>query len=81
MLLFQDNTTLGPEAKPRVLADVALKWKDFKSRLKAKYFVPHLASDSIPLKSPDNRVSDDQWTTLVAYWKDQAVMVNNSIFM
>ncbi|XP_042381103.1 uncharacterized protein LOC122024954 isoform X1 [Zingiber officinale] len=70
----QDNTTLHLEAKVRVLMDVAVKWKDFKSRLKTKYFAPFVATDNVPMDSPDSRVSNDQWKTLVAYWKDQNIM-------
>lgn len=60
-------TTDHPNAKKMIFQSLNKKWKDYRARLKAKYYVPGNRLASVQ-GMKDSRVQKDQWLSLVEYW-------------
>lgn len=43
------------------------RWRGFKARLKKKYYTPYVGTEQ-RFTCPDERVINDQWRDLVAWW-------------
>ncbi|KAK4422720.1 hypothetical protein Salat_1854500 [Sesamum alatum] len=69
----EHNTTLPPEAKSVVLADLKDIWRRWKHEIKMKYFLPHIDDPEYLSQSPTECVEQDQWKELVIYWTDEDV--------
>lgn len=60
-------------AEKWILASIGLKWRTWKHHLKTRYWadvsIEHLIHDR------DDRVSEDQWINLLAYWRTDKAKV------
>ncbi|XP_057779523.1 uncharacterized protein LOC130998105 [Salvia miltiorrhiza] len=64
----KENTNLTDNYKNNCLRKIGKLWKDWKGRLKAKYYTPHRHDKSYVLSKCPQRVEPDQWPILVNYW-------------
>ncbi|GMY13751.1 transcription factor gte1 [Fagus crenata] len=65
--LVQSRFNIDPRGKSWVMKSLAVKWRDFKARVKAKYYYPY-KTDEERLKQRDRRVLPHQWPILISYW-------------
>lgn len=56
------------------------KWKDFKNRLKAKYFDPEKTNKEL-WKKHDSRISLKVWKWLVCFWRSEKGKVSAIVQM
>jgi hypothetical protein len=56
------------------MKSLAVKWRDFKARVKAKYYYPY-KTDEERLKHRDRRVLPHQWPILISYWNTKKAKV------
>ncbi|KAK1307182.1 hypothetical protein QJS10_CPA10g01189 [Acorus calamus] len=75
----EDNTNAPAEYKDNCLRSVGKYWKDWKGRLKSKYFNTYKTNEE-RIKNVPPRVESNQWNTLVQYWgsEEAAVLVDKN---
>ncbi|KAK1322792.1 hypothetical protein QJS10_CPA02g00539 [Acorus calamus] len=72
--MIQDNTNALAEYKDNCLRSVGKYWKDWKGRLKSKYFNAYKTNEERRKNVPP-RVESNQWNTLVQYWGSEEATV------
>lgn len=71
------DITLGDEGW--ILTSINKKWRNWKSTLKARYFLPD--KDWRDLEDDrDGRVLRDQWINMLAYWNKEEVKVYYAVY-
>jgi hypothetical protein len=66
--------------KEYVMRSAHKKWKDFKNRLKAKYFDPEKTNKEL-WKKHDSRISLKVWKWLVCFWRSEKGKVSAIVQM
>ncbi|KAK1273579.1 Cytokinin dehydrogenase 5 [Acorus gramineus] len=70
----EDNTNAPAEYKDSCLRSIGKYWKDWKGRLKSKYFNAYKTNEE-RIKNVPPRVESNQWNTLVQYWGSEEAAV------
>ena len=68
--LVQSKFVIDPIGKKFVLASIGDKWRNFKARLKRKYYYPYVNNREILKKTPP-RVVKAQWEHLIKHWSSE----------